>query len=117
MSRRHALQPSDLEPQQPAGEGDGADLLTQVQVCRKLGISDETWRRWRRALRTPLAVTMPSGRLKWRASEIAGLEGYVRDERAAGRRYFGSVRNHAPTIRLSSRPRNGQMVAVKRVAR
>lgn len=102
MSRRHALQPIDLDAQQPTREGHGPDLLTQVQVCARLGISNTTWMRWRKAGRTPHAVRLPSGRLKWRASDIAGLVSRS-EERSTGRRYFGTARKSGA----------GQLVAVR----
>lgn len=68
-----ALEPRAAEPQQPARDEHASlqrpELLTQIQICRRLGISDETWRRWRKRRLTPEPVEMP-GRPRWRASEI-----------------------------------------------
>jgi predicted DNA-binding transcriptional regulator AlpA len=68
------------------------ELLRQVDVCARLGISDQTWMRWRAARRTPEAVVMPSGRLKWRADDIDALAG--KPVERPGRRYFASVYRH-----------------------
>jgi predicted DNA-binding transcriptional regulator AlpA len=76
------------------------DLLTQVQVCDRLGISADTWTRWRKAGRVPDPVTLPSGRRKWRVSDIDAL---LQVRATSGRRrFFGSVQTRA-----------GQLVAVR----
>lgn len=68
------------------------ELLRQVDVCARLWISDQTWLRWRAAKRTPDAVVMPSGRLRWRREDIDRLAGVVPVEEPAARsRYFGSI--------------------------
>jgi predicted DNA-binding transcriptional regulator AlpA len=84
------LQSRDLDPQSGARRDDTRELLTQVQVCQRLGISDQSWMRWRKAGRTPEAVTLPSGRLKWRVSDIDALTRVP--ERSARRRHFASAR-------------------------
>lgn len=48
------------------------DVLTQKEVCKRLAISDETWRRWRKAGRTPEQVALP-GRPRWRRADIDAL--------------------------------------------
>jgi predicted DNA-binding transcriptional regulator AlpA len=92
---RH-LQAPTPDPQQPDRNHDRAlpvcELLTQVQVCAQLGISDQTWIRWRAARRTPEAVVMPSGRLKWRRVDIDALAG--KSVEPSGRRYFASGSRH-----------------------
>lgn len=98
MSRiAQALQPRDLDAQPLARLDDRPDLLTQVQVCRRLGISDQTWMNWRKAGRAPEPVVLSSGRRKWRAVDIDDLIG--RAERRPGsaarpvsRHYFGGGR-------------------------
>lgn len=70
-----ALQSTNAHPEVAPRDGDGPDLLTQEQVCRRLGISADTWTRWRKALRTPACVTLPSGRRKWRREDIDALAG------------------------------------------
>jgi len=91
VTRQRALESVPASAQQSKRYRDGADLLTQVQVCAQLGISDQTWMRWRAARRTPEPVTLPSGRLKWRREDIDRLAG--RPVLVGGpRRYFGSVR-------------------------
>lgn len=73
-------------------EPSAPELLTQTQVCARLGISDATWWRWRTAKRTPDAVVLPSGRLKWRREDIDRLAGaVVEDPLPARRRYFQSA--------------------------
>jgi predicted DNA-binding transcriptional regulator AlpA len=91
MSRLHSVVPGDLELQQVASQPNGPDLLTQVAVCDRLGISIDTWWRWRKAGLTPEAVTLPSGRLKWRRSDIDRMSGAVPApavDRPGRRRYF-----------------------------
>lgn len=75
MSPQRALEAANTNAQVPARDGDGPDLLNQRQVCGKFGISDQTWIRWRKAGRTPAAVTLPSGRLKWRRDDIDAMAG------------------------------------------
>ena len=82
---KRAFQPVAASAQQAHRDSDGPDLLGQTEVCRRLGISDETWRRWRRAGRVPAPVQMPSGRLKWRAADLAVLLGPRPEPR---RRFF-----------------------------
>jgi predicted DNA-binding transcriptional regulator AlpA len=74
-------------------------LLTQIDVCRRLEISDETWRRWRAAGRTPEPAPLP-GRKRWYAADIDLMEvprsrtfGARRRPRlVASRHHGGSVR-------------------------
>ena len=98
------LEPSDLDPQSASRRSDGPDLLTQKQVCQRLGISPDTWTRWRKAGHVPEAVTLPSGRRKWRVADIDAF--FLRGraiESAPRRRYFRSVQASI----------TGQLVAVK----
>lgn len=92
MSRDGALEPTAAEPQQPHRHADRADLLSQTQLCRVLGISASTWIRWRASKLTPEAVVMPSGRLKWRREDIDALAG--KPVERPGRRYFAAVHRH-----------------------
>jgi len=90
VTRQRALESVPASAQQSKRDRDGADLLTQVEVCRILGISDASWMRWRAARRTPEPVTLPSGRLKWRREDIDRIAG--KPVLVGGpRRYFGSV--------------------------
>lgn len=76
----------------------GPELLSQIEVCRRLGISDETWRRWRKAGKTPLPVVLP-GRLKWRVIDIDAFTQQTVTERPSHRRYFAAARHqHARTV-------------------
>lgn len=91
--------------QEPERDGDRPDVLTQVRVCARLGISDETWRRWRVARKTPEAIRMPNGRLVWRTADIDRMVGQE-PARSSGRRFFASASLHAVQ---SARPfRGGQ---------
>lgn len=96
MPRARALQSGPALAQKPERHGDGADVLTQVRVCYRLGISDETWRRWRAAGKTPEALTMPNGRLVWRTSDIDAMVG-IEPERPGRRRFFATAA-HARTV-------------------
>jgi hypothetical protein len=102
---RQPLEPTAPHPQQPQRDTDGPHLLRQVDVCRRLGISDQTWMNWRKAGRTPEAIVMPSGLLRWRVVDIARLEGTpVEPER--GRQYFQAARRHrAATVTAFSAER------------
>jgi predicted DNA-binding transcriptional regulator AlpA len=72
-------------------------LLSQIQVCRRLGISDETWRRWRAAGRVPVPVAVPGARLRWRVVDIERLE--AGEVVTSGRRsFFGGARRHAARL-------------------
>lgn len=51
------------------------DLVTQTEICARLGITAQTWIRWRAAKRTPEAIRMPSGRFRWRRADIDALVG------------------------------------------
>jgi predicted DNA-binding transcriptional regulator AlpA len=96
----HLLQSRHLDPQTSTSARNTADLLTQKQVCQRLGISEDTWTRWRKAQRVPEAVTLPSGRRKWRVADIDAML-QVRPV-SARRRFFSSVQTRA-----------GQLVAVR----
>lgn len=75
--------------QRPADQR--ADLVSQTEICRQLGISDQTWLRWRKARMTPEAIMLPSGRSKWRREDIDRLAGKFADEPTATRRRFQAV--------------------------
>jgi predicted DNA-binding transcriptional regulator AlpA len=82
--------------QEPLGDHDipreAPEFVTQMQICRRLGITDETWRRWRAAGKTPDPVALP-GRPRWRASEIeAFLRGRVADPKAPRVHFATAVR-------------------------
>jgi predicted DNA-binding transcriptional regulator AlpA len=92
MSRPQFLEPTDVQPKEPRQQADvtrrAPELLTQGEVCRMFGISDETWRRWVKAGRTPQRVDLP-GHPRWRREDIEALKG-----QPAARRYFRSVAAH-----------------------
>jgi predicted DNA-binding transcriptional regulator AlpA len=90
MSPQRSLQPHPTPSQQSQGDSDGPELLTQVEVCARLGICDETWMRWRKAGRVPAPVTLPSGRLKWRRDDIDRVTRTTRPE--PRRAFFGGAR-------------------------
>jgi hypothetical protein len=66
-------------------------LLTQIQICRRLGISDETWRRWRVARRVPAPVPNVPGRPRWTLAAIQEFEAGM-GQRGGRRAYFQSAR-------------------------
>lgn len=102
MAIPHLLESGHLDPQTSASGRNTADLLTQKQVCQRLGISEDTWTRWRKAQRVPDAVTLPSGRRKWRVVDINAMLQVRPMSVGARRRFFGSVQTRA-----------GQLVAVR----
>ena len=67
-----------------------ASLLTQIQVCRRLGVCVQTWRNWRDRGLTPLPVMM-TGRPRWLAAEIEAFERGRRVPDPGRRTFFGSV--------------------------
>jgi len=89
---KRALQAASAHAQQPQGHGDGPDVLTQTQICRRLGLSDETWRRWRARGITPPRVALP-GHPRWTRADI--------DAFAQGRRW----RNSEPGFLAARRAR------------
>lgn len=50
-----------------------ARWITQKAICERFGISDETWRRWRKAGETPQPIAAP-GIPRWLVSEIDDFE-------------------------------------------
>ena len=98
------LESAPSHAQQPERDRDSADLLRQIDVCRKLGISDETWRRWRARGLTPEPVDLP-GVLRWRRQDV---EAFMERKRALPRtrHYFRSAERQT---------RAKQLVAVQNV--
>lgn len=47
-----------------------SQFVRQADICRRFGISDETWRRWRAARRAPAPVPNVPGRPRWRVEDI-----------------------------------------------
>lgn len=111
MTRQQALQPSHLQPQVATGQRDGADLLSQPQIARRLGISTDTWLRWRKAGLVPEAVVLPSGRRKWRREDIDEMAG--EPATVTGR----SQLRHTRSLRVVGRPQKGGSRAVTSGAR
>lgn len=73
-----------VSPQSP-------ELVTQKAICQRLGISDETWRRWRQSGRAPAPAPWPlsSHRMpRWRRAVI---DAFVAS-RGEGRSYFKTAR-------------------------
>lgn len=75
--KRH-FQAATAPAEQPHSDRHSADLYTQIQICRRLGISDESWRRWRARGITPPKVELP-GHPRWR---VVDVEAFI-----AGRRW------------------------------
>ena len=62
-------------------------LLRQGEICRRLGISDDRWRRWPDSGRAPAPVPgLPKRRPRWR------LEDFERGIVTTGRRFLTSAR-------------------------
>lgn len=68
-----------LKPEAPQAEqslrdshvsGEPAQFLTQIQIARRLGISVQTWRNWRRWGWAPKPADVPGPRPRWRVSEV-----------------------------------------------
>jgi len=78
-------------------------LISQIEICRRLEISDETWRRWRAAGKTPAPVGLP-GRPRWRVSDIDAFTQQAVPVRPSHRRYFAAARvvRHARTVAASA---------------
>lgn len=96
MSRHQTLEPAPTTPEQPDRHADvprePCELMRQVDVCRRLGISQDTWIRWRKAGITPQGITYPSGRLRWRRADIdAMVQRKAVEPRSVRRRYFGTA--------------------------
>jgi hypothetical protein len=76
-----SLHPQLQAPTTRVEQGTGAldssnqapEFLTQIQICRRMGICDETWRRWRQRGLTPAPAPLP-GRPRWRVEDIAEFE-------------------------------------------
>jgi hypothetical protein len=83
---KRGLQPATADPQQAHRDDHGAEVLTQIQICRRLGISDETWRRWRKAGLTPPQLELP-GHPRWRWADVESC--MARRERPTRRAHFG----------------------------
>lgn len=92
------LQSGHLDSQTSASGRNTADLMTQKQVCQRLGISEDTWTRWRKAQRVPEAVALPSGRRKWRRSDIDAMLQVRLSSVSGRRRFFGSVQTSADRL-------------------
>lgn len=85
-------EPRSAHPQQSQCEADAPRLLRQIQVCRRLGIAVQTWRRWRAARRVPAPVANLPGRPRWREADIEAIERGMLRAGSGGRAYFGGAR-------------------------
>jgi hypothetical protein len=68
-------------------------LITQIQICRRLGIAVNTWRNWRVARQAPAPVPNVPGRPRWRVADIEAFERGL--FRHGGRTFFGAARRRA----------------------
>lgn len=80
-------------PAEPHRDAVGVQVLRQFEICQRLGISDDTWRAWRKARKVPAPVPNVPGRPRWRVKDI---EDFARGLYGAGHRvYFGAARRSA----------------------
>ena len=47
------------------------DLLTVEEVCRRLGVSADTWYKWRARRITPKLIRLPNGSYRVRTKDLA----------------------------------------------
>lgn len=47
------------------------ELFTVEEVCRRLGISADTWYKWRARRITPRLIRLPNGSYRVRAADLA----------------------------------------------
>jgi len=47
------------------------DLLSVEEVCRQLGVSADTWYKWRAKRITPRLIRLPNGSYRVRAADLA----------------------------------------------
>jgi hypothetical protein len=74
----------------PSAAADRPSFLTQTQICERFGISDETWRRWRKARQVPAPLPNIPGHPRW---AVADIEDFERGRfGATGRHYFVAAR-------------------------
>jgi predicted DNA-binding transcriptional regulator AlpA len=96
MSRHELLKPVPSRVEQQARPTHRANqtVLRQMEICERLGISDESWRRWVRSGRAPQPLpNFPKLRPRW---SVRAIEDF---ERGLGvQRYFGSARRHRPAV-------------------
>lgn len=79
MTRDPLLEGVPSAVQQPRGAQhrphQSPTVLTQRDICQRLGISDETWRRWRTSGRAPAPLpNFPPRRPRWRTQDIEDIE-------------------------------------------
>lgn len=85
MSRQRALQSTATHPEQAQGHPNRSDLMRQFEICARFGISDETWRQWRKSDPTMPAPVSLRGRPRWRVQDI---DDYMAGRSAGLRHYF-----------------------------
>jgi hypothetical protein len=77
----------------------GGTLIGQAHICRRLGITVQTWRRWRQAGLAPVPV-LEKPRPRWRVVDIERLESG--EVVIPGRRSFlGAARRHVARVSVS----------------
>lgn len=95
MKARHVTQASEqpvvAHPREPRGDEQGPQLVTGLDIARRLGIARDTWARWVRRGLAPAPVPNLPGYPRWNAREIDQFAAGV--TRTPGRRsYFGTAR-------------------------
>jgi hypothetical protein len=99
------LQSATPETEPTQRDAHGPQVLTQSRVCRRLGISDETWRTWRKRGITPPRVELP-GHPRWRLDDIIAFEHGRRWRNSEGRPTpcLSHGEHSAPLRALGKRP-------------
>jgi len=95
MKRDPLLESSPSGVEQGVGSQDRPHqtVLRQFQICQRLGISDETWRRWVRCGRAPAPLDgFPIERPRWSVQSIEAFERGLRQARPGRRDYFTAHR-------------------------
>ena len=74
-------------------------LLSQIEIARRFGKSDEWWRRRRQAGTAPQPITL-DGRPLWREQDIDAFAARIAAPcQSPRRRFFAKSQRHAHTMR------------------
>jgi len=102
MTRSRLRQQLDLEPTRP-------ELIGQTAICKRLGISDETWRKWRKRGIAPRPV-VPGYQPRWNVADIDAFVAGSSAPGGSGRHYFASSRPRKLALvhAVQSEPESGR---------